>query len=111
MTQWKSVDEFDGNSIKASEMSIGETLEGKVEKINESTNYPGAFFLTLSTAAGVTRVFTSGDLSYRIKDGKIKEGYLIQIKRREDMPPKKKGSKARTSFAVNVDPDSKTPAV
>lgn len=107
MSNWQNVDEFDGESLKASELVKGEAIEGTIAKIQPSSNYEGAFFLTLDTAEGATRIFTSGNLSYKIKDGKLKPGYTVRITRLEDTPSKKKGQKPRTTFEVLVDTASK----
>jgi hypothetical protein len=104
---WKNVDEFDGDSLKASEFKIGEAVIGTVEEIYESKNYPGTFFLSLTAEDGTpTRIFTAGTLSYKCKDGKLKPGYIVKITRVADTPSKKKGFKPRTTFEVLVDTDS-----
>ncbi len=107
MANWASVDNsFDGESFKSADMKIGESIEGKVTAIEESKTYPGAFHMFLDNAGEISRIFTSGSLSYKIKDGKIAVGNTYRITRLADTPPKQKGSKARTTYEVVVDRDT-----
>lgn len=87
-------------------MAVGEAIEGTVTAIEASTTYEGAYFLFLENDGAVTRVFTSGKLSYNIKDGLITVGNTYRITRLADLPAKKKGSKGMTNFQVQVDRSS-----
>jgi hypothetical protein len=111
MSNWTSVDSsFNGESIKATDIEVGESVEGKVTAITEHKEY-GSFFLFIENSGEVTRVFTAGNLTYKVKDGKIAVGNTYKITRLADTPPKKKGAKPRTTFEVLVDQDSLAPVL
>ncbi len=106
MGNWVSVDNaFDGESMKATDLKIGESVIGKVTAIDKHKEYE-SYFLYLDNEGEVTRIFTAGNLSYKVKDEKITVGNTYKITRLEDTPPKKKGAKPRTTFDVVVDRDT-----
>lgn len=107
MSNWKPVEKvFEGESIKAADMKIGSSVQGKLTAISESPNFPGAFHLYLDDDGEITKIFTSGNLSFKAKDGDLVVGNTYKITRIADVPSKKKGFKARTTFEVLVDQDN-----
>lgn len=102
---WESVDQFNGESLKATDLKVGESLEGTITAIDKHKEYE-SYFLYLDNGGEITRLFTAGNLSYKVKDGKIVVGNTYRITRLEDTPSKKKGQKPRTTFEVQVDTDT-----
>lgn len=107
---WVNVDEYDGESLKATDMEIGESIIGTLTNVQESKKFEGTYFLHLVDDKGnKTRIFTAGNLTYKAKDGKLKPGYLVRITRDNDTPGTK-GNKPRSTFTVEVDKESKLAA-
>lgn len=106
MSNWVSIDEYQGESLKATDLKIGESVIGTVTAIDESKKYPNSFFIHFENEGEATRLFTAGNLSYKVKDGKISVGNTYKITRMDDTPSTKKGVKPRTTFSVQVDADT-----
>lgn len=99
-----SVEQFEdvsgnGKLIKTAKLAVGESFRGKLVSLQTSTKYPDRQNLCMEEADGTPfLVFTSGTLSYAVKDGKLEVGQTYRITRQEDKPSK--GGTKRTTFKI-----------
>lgn len=100
---WVDANAFEGESLRATDLEVGDSIEGTVEAIFESKKYEGTYFMILKNDDGeLTRIFTAGNLTYAVKDGKLKPGYVVLLTREASEPGKK-----AAKFKIQIDKNSK----
>lgn len=86
-------------------LAVGETVTGYVVGFDESTKYPGSFFILLKQTTGeVVSVSANGNLKYRHKDGDIVVGQLTVITKNPDVLGKT-SKKMSANYYIAQDPD------
>ena len=97
--QFEDVTYGNGKLVKTAKLVIGESFRGKLVGLRASRKYPDKQNLIMEEADGTPfTVFTSGTLSYAIKDGKLEVGQTYRITRLENKPSK--GGTSRTQFKI-----------
>lgn len=97
--EFEEVPSGSGKLVKTAKLAIGESFRGKLVSLQNSTKYLDKQNLIMEDADGALfTVFTSGTLSYAVKDGKIEVGQTYRITRLENKPAK--GGTTRTHFKV-----------
>jgi len=97
-------DEFEdvtgsGKLVKTAKLAIGGSFRGKLVSLQASSKYPDRQNLLMEETDGPPfTVFTSGTLSYAVKDGKLEVGQTYRITRLEDKAAK--GGTQRTQFKI-----------
>lgn len=103
-TMSETIEQFEdvsgnGKLVKTAQLAVGESFRGKLVSLQASTKYPERQNLCMEEADGTPfLVFTSGTLSYAVKDGKLEVGQTYRITRQEDKPSK--GGTKRTTFKI-----------
>ena len=88
-----------GKLVKTAKLAVGESFRGKLVSLQASSKYPDRQNLIMEEADGTPfTVFTSGTLSYAVKDGKLEVGQTYRITRLEDKLSK--GGTQRTQFKI-----------
>lgn len=88
-----------GKLVKTAKLAVGESFRGKLVSLQVSSKYPDRQNLVMEEADGTPfLVFTSGTLSYAVKDGKLEVGQTYRITRQEDKAAK--GGTNRTTFKI-----------
>lgn len=88
-----------GKLVKTAQLAIGDSFRGKLVSLQTSTKYPDRQNLLMEESNGTPfTVFTSGTLSYAVKDGKLDVGQTYRITRLENKPSK--GGTTRTQFKI-----------
>jgi hypothetical protein len=88
-----------GKLVKSAQLPIGGTFRGKLVSLQASSKYPDRQNLIMEDAEGEPfTVFTSGTLSYAVKDGKLEIGQTYRVTRLENKPSK--GGTTRTQFKI-----------
>jgi hypothetical protein len=88
-----------GKLVKTAKLAIGESFRGKLVSLQASTKYPDRQNLIMEEADGTPfTVFTSGSLSYAVKDGKLEVGQTYRITRLESKTTKT--GAVRTQFKI-----------
>lgn len=101
MTDVEQFEDVSGNGklIKTAKLAVGESFRAKLVAFKASTKYPDRQNLLMEEADGTPiTVFTSGSLSYAVKDGKLELGQTYRITRQENKPSK--GGTTRTQFKI-----------
>lgn len=87
------------NTLASAKMAIGDTIEGKLKGLEVNQKYPDKQNLILVGNDGKELiVFTSGSLTYAVKDGKFEVGRTYRITRLENKITKRGAS--RTQFQI-----------
>lgn len=88
---------------KATDLAVGESIVGHVLGFEQSPKYADKTNLIMQNAEGERIVLgTAGNISYMIKDNKIKAGLNTRITRNEDRQAAK-GGKTSSNFTVEQD--------
>jgi len=88
-----------GKLVKTAQLAIGGSFRGKLVSLQASTKYPDRQNLLMEEADGTPfTVFTSGTLSYAVKDGKLEIGQTYRVTRLENKAAK--GGTSRTQFKI-----------
>lgn len=86
-------------------LAVGETVTGHVTGFEESSKYPGSFFILMRLPTGENiSVGANGNLKYRHKDGDIVVGQLTTITRNADVLGKK-SKKMTANYYIGQDPE------
>lgn len=97
--QFEDVTYGNGKLVKTAQLAIGESFRGKLVSLQVSAKYPDRQNLLMEETDGTPFVvFTSGSLSYAVKDGKLEVGQTYRITRQENRPSK--GGTTRTQFKI-----------
>lgn len=97
--EFEDVTYGNGKLVKTAKLAIGDSFRGKLVSLQVSTKYPERQNLIMEEADGTPfTVFTSGTLSYAVKDGKLEVGQTYRITRLENKPAK--GGTSRTQFKI-----------
>lgn len=87
-------------------LAVGETITGHVTGFDESTKYPGSFFIQMRLPTGENvSLGANGNLKYRHKDGDIVVGQLTTITRNADVLGKK-SKKMAANYYLGQDPEN-----
>jgi hypothetical protein len=88
-----------GKLVKTAKIAVGESFRGKLVGLQTSTKYPERQNLLMEESDGTPFVvFTSGTLSYAVKDGKLEVGQTYRITRQENQATK--SGTPRTKFKI-----------
>jgi hypothetical protein len=101
MSEVEQFEDVSGNGklVKTAQLAIGDSFRGKLVSLQVSTRYPDRQNLCMEDTEGEPfLVFTSGSLSYAVKDGKLEVGQTYRITRLENKPSK--GGTTRTQFKI-----------
>ena len=97
---FQDVNQFSGKAMNPkNDLEVGQTIEGYVTGFGEGKHGP---IINMRIGDEAVAVFTTGNLRYLVKDGKIKTGLLTRITRTPD--EKIKGMNS-SQFSVLQDPD------
>lgn len=97
--EYEDVTYGNGKLVKSATLAIGDSFRGKLVSLQASTKYPDRQNLIMEEADGTPfTVFTSGTLSYAVKDGKLELGQTYRVTRLENKPTK--GGTPRTQFKI-----------
>jgi hypothetical protein len=109
MEQFEDVTYTNGKLVKTAQLAVGDSFRGKLVSLQASTKYPDRQNLLMEETDGTPfTVFTSGTLSYAVKDGKLEVGQTYRITRLEDKAAK--GGTKRTQFKIERLKNGKTAA-
>lgn len=87
-------------------LEVGQTVTGHVVGFDESTKYPGSFFILLKQENGeIISVSANGNLKYRHLDGDIVVGQYTAITKNPDVLGKK-SKKMTANYVLAQDPDN-----
>ena len=91
------------NTKKATDLAVGEVLEGYAVRIEESRKHEGTFNLVMQDPETGSQflLFGAGNIKYALRDGNVAIGLRTRITREEDT--KIKGMKS-SSFKIEQDP-------
>ena len=88
-----------GKLVKSAQLPIGASFRGKLVSLQASSKYPERQNLIMEETDGTPfTVFTSGTLSYAVKDGKLEVGQTYRVTRLENKAAK--GGTTRTQFKI-----------
>lgn len=97
--EFEDVTYGNGKLVKTAKLAIGDSFRGKLVSLQASTKYPDRQNLIMEETDGTPfTVFTSGTLSYAVKDGKLEVGQTYRITRLENKAAK--GGTSRTQFKI-----------
>jgi hypothetical protein len=97
--EFEDVTYDNGKLVKTAKLAIGDSFRGKLVSLQASAKYPDRQNLIMEEGDGTPfTVFTSGTLSYAVKDGKLEVGQTYRITRLENKPAK--GGTSRTQFKI-----------
>lgn len=87
-------------------LEVGQTVTGHVVGFDESSKYPGSFFILLKQENGeVISISANGNLKYRHMDGDIVVGQYTAITKNPDVLGKK-SKKMTANYVLAQDPDN-----
>lgn len=76
---------FNGKIVRSAKLTIGESFRGKLLGLSNSSTYPDKQNLVMEDEKGEPfTVFTSGNLSKAVKEGKLEVGQIYRITRKEN---------------------------
>jgi hypothetical protein len=96
--EYEEITYGNGKLVKTAQLAVGDSFRGKLVSLQASTKYPDRQNLIMEEAGEPFTVFTSGTLSYAVKDGKLEIGQTYRITRLENKPAK--GGTTRTQFKI-----------